>query len=29
MINDDVKAVGNLPTREVLKKWLRDMGPQK
>lgn len=29
IINDDVKAVGNLPTREVLKKWLRDMGPQK
>ena len=29
MINDDVKAVGNLPTREALKKWLRDMGPQK
>jgi small redox-active disulfide protein 2 len=29
MINDDVKAVGSLPTREALKKWLRDMGPQK
>ena len=23
MINDEVKAVGNLPTRETLKKWLQ------
>jgi small redox-active disulfide protein 2 len=24
MINDEVKAVGSLPTREALKKWLQD-----
>ena len=24
MINDEVKAVGNLPAREALKKWLQD-----
>lgn len=24
MINDEVKAVGNLPTRETLKKWLQE-----
>lgn len=24
LINDDVKAVGNLPTRETLKKWLQE-----
>jgi small redox-active disulfide protein 2 len=24
MINDEVKAVGNLPSREVLKKWLQE-----
>jgi small redox-active disulfide protein 2 len=24
LINDDVKAVGNLPTREALKKWLQE-----
>lgn len=23
MVNDEVKAVGNLPTREALKKWLQ------
>ena len=24
MINDEVKAVGNLPSRDVLKKWLQE-----
>ncbi len=24
MVNDDVKAVGSLPTREILKKWLEE-----
>jgi small redox-active disulfide protein 2 len=24
LVNDDVKAVGNLPAREALKKWLRE-----
>lgn len=24
MINDEVKAVGSLPTRDALKKWLQD-----
>jgi len=24
IINDEVKAVGSLPTRDALKKWLRD-----
>ena len=24
LINDEVKAVGSLPTREALKKWLKD-----
>jgi len=24
LINDEVKAVGNLPTRETLKKWLQE-----
>jgi len=24
LINDDVKAVGNLPTRDALKKWLQE-----
>ena len=29
MINDDVKAVGSLPTREALKKWLQEAGVSK
>lgn len=24
LVNDDVKAVGSLPTREALKKWLQE-----
>jgi hypothetical protein len=24
LINDDVKAVGQLPSREALKKWLQE-----
>ena len=28
IINDEVKAVGQLPTKEKLKQWLRDMGPK-
>ena len=26
LINDEVKAVGSLPTRAALKKWLQDAG---
>lgn len=29
VINGEVKAVGQLPTKERLKQWLREMGPQK
>lgn len=28
LINDEVKAVGNLPTREALKKWLQEAATQ-
>jgi small redox-active disulfide protein 2 len=27
MINDEVKSLGNLPTREALKKWLGEVSP--
>lgn len=29
IINDEVKAVGQAPTKEKLKQWLLDMGPKK
>ncbi len=29
IINDEVKAAGQVPAKEMLKQWLRDMGPKK
>jgi small redox-active disulfide protein 2 len=29
LINDEVKTAGQVPTKEMLKQWLRDMGPKK